>query len=127
MSSEASGARLLGLDRSPGFSQPRSLPEFEPPTVPFGSMQPDLADYRSSQFVPHSVAASWIRSGLEIKTVAGHSLGQLAALCVSGVLSLRDALKMIYGRASLIQNKWGSERGRMLSVEAYIPTVEAFA
>ncbi|PNP73507.1 hypothetical protein FNYG_13157 [Fusarium nygamai] len=85
----------------------------------------DLGDLHCMHFsLQYSVAASWIHTGLEIKTVVGHSLGQLTALCVSSVLSLRDALKMISGRASLIQNKWGSERGRMLSVEADTATVE---
>ncbi|KAF4447576.1 polyketide synthase [Fusarium austroafricanum] len=88
----------------------------------------DLVDLHCMHFsLQYSVAASWIRAGLEIKMVVGHSLGQLTALCVSGVLSLGDALKMISGRASLIQNKWGSERGCMLSVEADTPTVEAIA
>nr|ALQ32926.1 putative polyketide synthase [Fusarium redolens] len=88
----------------------------------------DLVDLHCMHFsLQYSVAASWIDAGLEIKAVVGHSLGQLTALCVSGVLNLRDALKMISGRASLIQSKWGSERGCMLSVEADAPTVEAIA
>ncbi|CAF3478673.1 unnamed protein product [Fusarium graminearum] len=88
----------------------------------------DLVDLHCMHFsLQYSVAASWIDTGLEIKAMVGHSLGQLTALCVSGVLSLRDALKMISGRASLIQNKWGSERGCMLSVEADAPTVETIA
>ncbi|KAG5757376.1 hypothetical protein H9Q70_000026 [Fusarium xylarioides] len=88
----------------------------------------DLVDLHCMHFsLQYSVAVSWIHTGLEIKAVVGHSLGQLTALCVSGVLSLRDALKMISGRASLIQNKWGSERGCMLSVEADTPTVETIA
>ncbi|PTD07098.1 Non-reducing polyketide synthase andM [Fusarium culmorum] len=88
----------------------------------------DLVDLHCMHFsLQYSVAASWIDTGLEIKAMVGHSLGQLTALCVSGVLSLRDALKMISGRASLIQNKWGSERGCMLSVESDASTVETIA
>ncbi|KAG5659884.1 hypothetical protein KAF25_003406 [Fusarium avenaceum] len=88
----------------------------------------DLVDLHCMHFsLQYSVAASWIDAGLKIKALVGHSLGQLTALCVSGVLSLRDALKMISGRASLIQNKWGSERGCMLSVEADTSTVETIA
>ncbi|KAK7403411.1 hypothetical protein QQX98_010824 [Neonectria punicea] len=88
----------------------------------------DLVDLHCMHFsLQYAVATSWIQSGLEIKAVVGHSLGQLSALCVSGVLSLRDALKMISGRAALIQRKWGSERGCMVSVEADTATIEAIA
>lgn len=86
----------------------------------------DLVDLHCMQFsLQYSVAASWIDVGLEIKAVVGHSLGQLTALCVSGVLGLRDALKMVSGRALLIQGKWGPERGCMLSVDADAAAVEA--
>nr|ALQ32819.1 putative polyketide synthase [Fusarium dlaminii] len=88
----------------------------------------DLVDLHCMHFsLQYSVAAAWRDSGLQIKAVVGHSLGQLTALCVSGVLSPRDALKMISGRASLIKSKWASERGCMLSVEADASTVEAIA
>ncbi|KAM4067159.1 acyl transferase domain-containing protein [Hirsutella rhossiliensis] len=88
----------------------------------------DLADLHCMMFsLQYAVAHSWIDAGLEIKAVVGHSLGQLTALCVSGVLSLRDALKMISGRASLIQGKWGPERGSMLSVDADAAILQAVA
>ncbi|UNI24539.1 Type I Iterative PKS [Purpureocillium takamizusanense] len=72
----------------------------------------------------YSVASSWIDTGLEVKALVGHSFGQLTALCVAGVLDVRDALKLISGRALLIQNKWSAEPGRMLSVDADAATVE---
>ncbi|POR36056.1 Polyketide synthase [Tolypocladium paradoxum] len=86
----------------------------------------DLVSLHCTLFsLQYSVAASWIDAGLEAKAVVGHSLGQLTALCVSGVLTLRDALKLVSGRALLIQRKWGPERGCMLSVDADAATVEA--
>lgn len=86
----------------------------------------DLADLHCIQFcLQYSIARSWIDAGLQVKKMVGHSLGQLTALCVGGVVSLRDALRMISGRALLIQSNWGAERGCMLSVEADTPTVEA--
>ena len=36
--------------------------------------------------------------------VAGHSLGEITALCVSGVLTLDDAVKLVEKRASLMEN-----------------------
>ncbi|KAI0123144.1 hypothetical protein BJ170DRAFT_703922 [Xylariales sp. AK1849] len=44
----------------------------------------------------------------------GHSLGELTALAVSRVLSLTDAIKLIAGRAHLIDTKWGPEKDSML-------------
>ncbi|KAK8102475.1 Bcpks18 [Apiospora sp. TS-2023a] len=75
--------------------------------------------------VQYAVAMSWIDAGLQVSALVGHSLGQLTTLCVSGVLSLRDALKLVSGRARLIQTKWASETGCMLSVDADTATVEA--
>ncbi|PFH58947.1 hypothetical protein XA68_13013 [Ophiocordyceps unilateralis] len=73
----------------------------------------------------YSVAASWIDAGLEIAAIVGHSIGQLTALCVSGVIDLRDALRLVSGRASLIRDRWGSERGCMLGVDADAATTKA--
>ena len=71
----------------------------------------------------YSCAKSWLDSGLQVDTVIGHSFGQLTALCVSGTLSLEDALRLVSGRASLMQKHWGPERGSMISLEADIGTV----
>ena len=71
----------------------------------------------------YSCAKAWIDSGLSVDAVVGHSFGQLTALCVSGVLSLQDGLKLVSGRASLMENSWGPERGSMISIEADLSTV----
>lgn len=71
----------------------------------------------------YSCAKSWIESGLNVDAVVGHSFGQLTALCVSGILTLADGLKLVSGRASLMQKHWGSEPGSMISIEADLNTV----
>ncbi|MCJ1394663.1 hypothetical protein MMC18_007543 [Xylographa bjoerkii] len=71
----------------------------------------------------YSCAKAWIESGLQIKAVIGHSFGQLTALTISGSLSLKDGLKLVIGRAFLMQTHWGPERGSMISLEANIDTV----
>ncbi|KAI1746716.1 hypothetical protein F4782DRAFT_544916 [Xylaria castorea] len=91
---------------------------FDPPTD-------DSVLYQITLFsIQYASAKSWIESGLEVSCVLGHSLGQLTALCVSGVLSLYDALKLVVGRAQLIQTCWGEERGSMLVVEGDISTLK---
>lgn len=71
----------------------------------------------------YSCAKSWLQSGLQVETMIGHSFGQLTALCVSGYLSLEDGLRLISGRAALMQRCWGPEKGSMISVEADTDTV----
>ncbi|CAI6241465.1 unnamed protein product [Periconia digitata] len=64
----------------------------------------------------YACAMSWIDSGLSVAAVVGHSFGELTAMVVSGILSLQDGMRLIAARASLIQSKWGPERGIMLAV-----------
>ncbi|KAI1354706.1 putative polyketide synthase [Xylaria sp. FL0043] len=72
----------------------------------------------------YACARSWIESGVEPSAVVGHSFGELTALCISQVLSLKDTMKMIISRATLIENAWGSEKGAMMAVESELSTVE---
>lgn len=74
--------------------------------------------------IQYASAKSWIDSGLEVSAVVGHSFGQLTALCISGTLSLPDALKLVSGRAALMQKHWGSEPGSMLFLQADRRTVD---
>lgn len=85
------------------------------------STQPivDVVTLQTSIFATQYAAAkSWSDSGLRVDGIVGHSLGQFAALCVAGVLSLQDGLKLVAGRASLMQTHWGSESGTMIAIQA---------
>ncbi|OLN89945.1 Iterative polyketide synthase CazM 11 [Colletotrichum chlorophyti] len=66
----------------------------------------------------YACAKSWIESGIDPVAVVGHSFGELTALCISGALSLADTVKMIVGRATLIRDAWGTEKGAMMAIEA---------
>ncbi|KAK1977259.1 putative polyketide synthase [Colletotrichum cereale] len=72
----------------------------------------------------YACAKSWIDSGVKPVAVVGHSFGELTALCVSGALSLDDTVKMIVGRATLIRDAWGPEKGAMMAIEADLSEVE---
>ncbi|KAJ5825720.1 hypothetical protein N7474_002858 [Penicillium riverlandense] len=73
----------------------------------------------------YASAMAWIAAGLQVQTVIGHSFGQLTAMCVAGVLSLADAVKLVSGRASIIREKWGAERGCMLLVQGELAHVHS--
>ena len=72
----------------------------------------------------YSCAQAWLESGLKVNALIGHSFGQLTALCVSGILSLEDGLKLVAGRASLMQKYWGTESGTMIAIEIDQQTLE---
>ncbi|KAJ4363937.1 hypothetical protein N0V83_009390 [Neocucurbitaria cava] len=68
----------------------------------------------------YASAKSWMDCGLadKIVSVVGHSFGEITALCVAGVLSLEDTVKLIAGRAKLVQEAWGTDSGAMMAIEA---------
>lgn len=74
--------------------------------------------------VQYANAKCWIDAGVSPAAVIGHSFGQYAALAISGVLSMADAMKIVVGRAQLINKLWGPEPGAMLSVLADSATVD---
>ena len=85
----------------------------------------DLVTLHAALFsVQYASARAWMDCGLCVSAVVGHSFGQLTALCISGVLSLPDALRLVAGRAALIESHWGAEPGSMLSIQAERQKVE---
>jgi acyl transferase domain-containing protein len=86
----------------------------------------DISKLQTALFaMQYACAKTWISSGVKVAALVGHSFGELTALCVSGVLTLEDALKLISGRARLVQNTWGTDRGSMLAIEADLADVNA--
>jgi malonyl CoA-acyl carrier protein transacylase/nucleoside-diphosphate-sugar epimerase/acyl carrier protein len=65
----------------------------------------------------YACAKSWIESGVKVEALVGHSFGEIAALCVSGVLTLVNTVKLIAARARIIRGTWGSDPGAMMAVE----------
>ncbi|KAJ5609199.1 type I iterative polyketide synthase [Penicillium herquei] len=74
----------------------------------------------------YASAKTWMDCGISDKVVSvvGHSFGEITALCVAGVLSLEDTVKLIAGRARLVQNAWEADSGSMMAIEADEPVVQ---
>ena len=63
-----------------------------------------------------ALAQYWQTLGIRPSLVIGHSLGEYAALCVAGVLSVSDTLHLVHKRALLIQEHCDANAGGMLAV-----------
>ncbi|KZN68930.1 hybrid non-ribosomal peptide synthetase/type I polyketide synthase [Pseudoalteromonas luteoviolacea] len=53
--------------------------------------------------VEYAMAKLWISFGLEPGMLVSHSVGEYAAACIAGVMSLPDCLKLLGARAELMQ------------------------
>lgn len=74
--------------------------------------------------VQYSCAWCWMDSGLKPTALVGHSFGTLTALCISGILSLEDTIKIIVRRAVLVRDAWGPDKGAMMAVEGDLHSVQ---
>ena len=62
------------------------------------------------------LAALWRSWGIEPAAVAGHSLGEIAAACVGGALTLEQAVRVVFHRGRLMQRITGGGRMAALGV-----------
>ena len=80
----------------------------------------ELVETRNAQlgtFVHSMVALEALRSrGVEPGAVAGHSLGELSALCAAGVLGFDDAVRLVAERGEAMQVCCTQRKGTMAAV-----------
>ena len=124
---QASQCVGMGRDLYEGFEAARriydqadELPPFDLKSVSFEGPEERLAQTQYTQpavFV-HSVAAAELlkERGIVPDAVAGHSLGEYAALVTAGVLRFEDALRAVSARASLMQEAGEQYPGTMAAI-----------
>ncbi|KAL3458866.1 hypothetical protein BJX64DRAFT_291773 [Aspergillus heterothallicus] len=92
----------------------------------------DLADKSAVQVqlavvaIEIALADLWRSWGVNPDVVLGHSLGEYAALCVSGVLSVTDVLYLVGQRALLTEEKLTANSYAMLATVAPAQAVEEY-
>jgi acyl transferase domain-containing protein/acyl carrier protein len=85
-------------------------------TLTGGTGQEDIQFIQPSIFaVQVSLAALWNQWGIQPAVVMGHSMGEVAAAHIAGVLSLEDAVSIITNRSKLLATIAG--KGSMALVE----------
>lgn len=62
-----------------------------------------------------SLAKVWLELGIRATAVVGHSLGEVAAACAAGALSLEDAARVVVARSHLLERQ--AAAGAMISVD----------
>ena len=75
--------------------------------------------------IQYSCARTWLTCGVRPVAIVGHSFGELTGLCIAGVLGLEDTLRLIVGRASIIRDEYGSDKGAMVAIEAKLKDIES--
>ncbi|MFL5383055.1 MAG: beta-ketoacyl synthase N-terminal-like domain-containing protein [Longimicrobiaceae bacterium] len=104
---------------SGGFDLKRMLGRDEPDAAAGELNRTELA--QPAVFViDYALAKLWMSWGIVPSAVIGHSLGEYAAACIAGILSLEDALALVAVRAKLIQ---ALPAGAMLAVSTDPGTV----
>ncbi|WP_420574974.1 amino acid adenylation domain-containing protein [Kordia sp.] len=73
--------------------------------------------------IEYALAKQLQHFGIQPDAMIGHSIGEYVAACISGVLSLEDALKLVVLRGEMIQNL---PKGTMISINLSAEEVEPF-
>ncbi|HVO94249.1 MAG TPA: SDR family NAD(P)-dependent oxidoreductase, partial [Terriglobales bacterium] len=68
-----------------------------------------------------ALTALWKSWGVEPDSVVGHSIGEVAAACIAGILSLEDAIRLVFYRAKCMD--FPGAMGKMMAVG--LPAAEA--
>ena len=64
-----------------------------------------------------ALASLWQSWGIQPSAVIGHSLGEYAALCVAGVLSISDTLYLVGQRAEMMEKRCVANSHAMLAIQ----------
>jgi [acyl-carrier-protein] S-malonyltransferase len=97
-----------------------ALSELRLRSIATSGPEEDLADTRAAQPLLYLADWAWgvalIEGGIEPQAVAGHSLGEIAALAIAGVFSVEAGLELVIERSQLMASAARSADGSMSAV-----------
>lgn len=102
---------------------PRVLDIFTDPNIDL-SLKSTIQIQLAITFLEIAMADLFMSWGIRPSLLIGHSLGEYAAMCVSGVLSLADTLYLVGKRSALLQQRCNSGAYAMLAVGASVEQLE---
>ncbi|KAL2846353.1 melanin synthase [Aspergillus pseudoustus] len=104
-----------GIAHQQGF--PTFLPVIDGSTADLDALSP-IQTQLALVCVQVALARLWSSLGIKPSAVIGHSLGEYAALQVSGVLSISDTIYLVGYRARLLESRCEMHSHAMLAVAA---------
>ena len=114
---ESSALLRAHLDRCDEACLSLGLPSLFPRIFDPAPVEDLVALHAMLFSVQYASARAWLGAGVQVASLVGHSFGQLTALCVAGSMSLIDGLRLVTGRARLMEKLWGPDPGVMLAIE----------
>lgn len=103
---------------------PRVLDIFMHPTTDL-SLESTVQIQLAMVFLEIAIADLLMSWGIRPSLLIGHSLGEYAAMCVSGVLSVTDTLYLVGKRAALLDERCTPGTYAMLAVGASVEQLES--
>lgn len=120
-------ADLIRFDQiSQGYDFRTFLPVIDGSALDLDKLSPTQTQLAlvSVQIALTRLWASW---GIKPNLVLGHSLGEYAALCVSGVLSISDTLYLVGIRASFLETLCTKNTHSMLAIHTSLDNIKSVA
>lgn len=122
------GAQFIGMGKDlydqggkmkARFEQANEVLGFDITSIMFSGTDEELKQTKVTQpaiYLHSTILAEALGSAFQADMVAGHSLGEISALCAAGVLSFEDGLKIVSVRAQAMQKACEAEPSTMAAI-----------
>ncbi|MDG1159684.1 MAG: ACP S-malonyltransferase [Flavobacteriales bacterium] len=122
------GAQFIGMGKDlydqggkmkERFEQANEVLGFDITSIMFSGTDEELKETKVTQpaiYLHSTILAEALGDAFQADMVAGHSLGEISALCAAGVVSFEDGLKIVAVRAQAMQKACEAEPSTMAAI-----------